>query len=408
MRSFAVPAAVTDFVDVALPAVFAAYLAAVASYLTLQVVFAERTRRRGSARPLVAQTPPVDIIIPCYNEDPAILAACLESVSRQDYEGSVSVHVVDDGSPNRATLDPVYAEYEGREGFRILKLETNRGKRFAQAEVITSSQGDIVIAIDSDTTIAPDGVRNMVAALDDPQVGAAMGEMLAANADTNWLTRLIDLRYWYACNQERAAQSEFGAVLCCSGPFSAYRRSVLEKVLDDYLNQTFLGRLTTYGEDRHLTNLVLRCGSRTTYVPTAKARTTAPDRMRPFLRQQLRWNRCTYRDTLAIVGQLPQFGAYLVFDAVMQVFAPALLGLTVLLLGLHLLGAGAAGLGWYAGGLALVALGYCGYGTWRCKKTSFLTFALYGVLHVALLIPARLQALATITDDRWGRRGVSA
>jgi len=399
---------VTDVVEVLLPAVFAVYLVAVASYLVLQVIFASRTWRHGSAMPDGGPTPPVDIIIPCYNEDPAILEACLDSVSKQDYQGSLSVHVVDDGSPNRAALEAVYERFEQQYGFRILRLPENRGKRFAQAEVITSSQGEIVIAVDSDTTIAEDGVRTMVAALDDPQVGAAMGEMLAANAGESWLTRLIDLRYWYACNQERAAQSEFGAVLCCSGPFSAYRRSVLEKVLDDYLDQTFMGRPSTYGEDRYLTNLILRCGSRTTYVPAARARTTAPHRIRPFLRQQLRWNRCTYRDTLGIVGRLPQLGAYLVFDAVMQVFAPMLLGLTVLLLGLHLVTAGTAGLGWYAGGLLLVALGYCGYGTWRSRRAGFLSFALYGVLHVALLIPARVQALATITDDRWGKRGVSA
>ena len=50
---------------------------------------------------------------------------------------------------------------------------------------------DVVISVDSDTEIAPDGVRRLVAALDDPTVGAAMGEMRAANASVNWLTVVI-------------------------------------------------------------------------------------------------------------------------------------------------------------------------------------------------------------------------
>jgi hypothetical protein len=88
----------------------------------------------------------------------------------------------------------------------------------------------------------------------------------------------------------------------------------------------------------------------------------------------------------------------------MQVFGPALLGCGVLLLALPVLGAGAAGLGWYAGGLAQVALGHRGYGAWSSRRAGFPGFALYGGRHVALLIPA----LVTTTDDRWGRRRVSA
>lgn len=394
--------------DLLLPAVFATYLVLVIAYLVLQVSFAERARRRPGPALADAQLPSVDIVVPCYNEKPQTLAACLESLARQDYPGAMTVYVVDDGSPNRSTLMPVYDTYRQRFAFRILLPPQNQGKRHAQALAIQSADGDIVVNVDSDTMIAPEGVRRIVAALDDPEVGAAMGEMLAANKRANWLTRLIDVRYWYACNQERAAQSLFGAVLCCCGPFAAYRRTVLEKVLDAYLNQTFMGRRSSYGEDRHLTNLILRCGSRTVYAPGARALTIVPDRIRPFLRQQLRWNRCTYRDILGIADQLPSLGGYLVLDAFVQIFAPVLLGLTVALLLLHGAVAGPAGLAWYLGGLALVSAGYCGYGVWRNRDLGFARFAFYGLMHVVLLIPSRVWALMTITDDRWGQRGASA
>ncbi len=400
--------AAARLLDLALPAVFATYLALVGAYLVLQVSFAERARCRMEPALRDAPLPSVDVVVPCYNERPETLAACLESLARQDYQGVMTVYVVDDGSPNRSALLPVYDAYRQRFGFRVLLSPRNAGKRDAQALAILTGQGDIIVAVDSDTMIASEGVRRIAAALEAPDVGAAMGEMLAANKRANWLTRLIDARYWYACNQERAAQSFFGAVLCCSGPFAAYRRTVLEKVFDAYLNQTFLGRRSTYGEDRYLTNLVLRCGSRTVYAPGAKAVTTAPDRLRPFLRQQLRWNRCTYRDTLGIARKLPSLGAYLVLDAIAQVFAPALLGLFVALLALHGAVAGLAGLIWYLGGLALVGAGYCAYGVWRNRDLGFARFAVYGLLHVVLLIPSRAWALLTITDDRWGRRGASA
>jgi N-acetylglucosaminyltransferase len=401
---------IADHLAAALPAAFVAYLAVVLVYLALQGFFAHRgwrARARPGAPAAAGPAPSVDVVVPCYNEQPETLAACLASIAAQDYPGSLTVHVVDDGSPNRAELDVVYADAARRHGFRILPLGANRGKRYAQAAAITSSRGDIVVGVDSDTMLAPDAVRHVVAALADPRVGAVMGEMLAANESTNWLTRLVDRRYWYACNQVSAAESTFGAVLCCCGPFSAYRRTVLEAVLDDYLDQRFMGRRTTHGEDRHLTNLVLLSGHRTGYAADAHALTVTPDRIRPFLRQQLRWNRCTYRDTVGIVRRLPSFGPYLVFDAFVQIFAPALLALSLLLLAMHVVAHGAAGLGWYAAGYAAVGLAYCGYGLLRERSPRALRLAAYGLVHVAALIGSRAHALCTLTDDRWGQRGAS-
>ena len=401
-----------EFLDWVLPPVFAGYVAAVAVYLALQTYFAAaqtgRRRRIRQQSPADPPPPSVDVIVPCFNESPETLEACLESLSRQDYPGRLTVYVVDDGSPNREALAPVYQRYREDFGYRILVLPENVGKRFAQSKAIRGSDGDVIVAVDSDTMIAPDGVRRLARALDPPDVGAVMGEMLAANRAAGWLTRLIDLRYWYACNQERAAQSYFGAVLCCSGPFSAYRRESFEKVLEEYLDQTFLGRPSTYGEDRYLTNLILRTGNRTVYEPEAKALTMAPERMRPFLRQQLRWNRCTYRDSLNIARHLPSLGGYLVFDAFIQVFAPALLGLSALLILLQGLSAGPAAVTGYLLTLGLVAAGYCAYGVYRTRNARFALFAVYGVLHVALLIPNRVWAMLTISDDRWGRRGADA
>ncbi len=385
-----------------LTVVFGVYLVTVAVYLGLQARFANRGRRPAVV--VERRTPSVDVIVPCYNERPETLASCLAALAAQDYQGEINVHVVDDGSSNRATLEAVFASYEDR--FRIVRLPANVGKRYAQAEVITTTHAEIVVNVDSDTDLAPDALRHIVAALDDQRVGAVMGEMRAINASANWLTLLIDQRYWYACNQVSAALSTFGAVLCCCGPFSAYRRTVLEKVLDDYLNQTFLGRRTVQGEDRYLTNLVLRTGMRTAYAPEARALTVAPDRMRPFLRQQLRWNRCTYRDMIGIARHLPSFGPYVLFDAVMQIFAPVLLGLTLLLLAVHV-ARGGGDLLWYGGGLALVGLAHSGYG-WRHHGPRALRLAAYGLLHIAVLLPSRVHALITITDDRWGRRGAAS
>jgi hyaluronan synthase/N-acetylglucosaminyltransferase len=51
-----------------------------------------------------------------------------------------------------------------------------------------------------------------------------------------------------------------------------------------------------------------------------------------------------------------------------------------------------------------MALIRCSYALYRTRNPAFLLFVLYGFLHVALLVPTRMRALMTLTDNRWGTR----
>ena len=85
--------------------VFGFYAVVVMTHFALQVFFAHRAyrralRARGGQGPL-SRLPDLDVVITSYNEDPASLRSCLESLLRQDYRGVVRTYVVDDASANR-------------------------------------------------------------------------------------------------------------------------------------------------------------------------------------------------------------------------------------------------------------------------------------------------------------------
>lgn len=63
------------------------------------------------------------------------------------------------------------------------------------------------------------------------------------------------------------------------------------------MHQTFLGQKATFGDDRSMTNFILR-GHRTTYQDTAICSTIVPNTHRMFLRQQMRWKRSWLRESL--------------------------------------------------------------------------------------------------------------
>jgi cellulose synthase/poly-beta-1,6-N-acetylglucosamine synthase-like glycosyltransferase len=389
------------------------YMGIALAYAVLQGRLA--SRHVSSSRPVRdGGWPSVDVVLPCYNEDAAVLADCCAALERQDYPGELRMFLVDDGSANRDAIEAaVYRRYRDREGWTVVLLARNQGKRVAQDAAVRRGRGELVVTMDSDTSVAPDGIRRLVAAFAEERIGAVTGDVRVRNLDHNRLTRLIDERYRLLFEQERAAQGMVGAVLCCSGPFSAYRRSALDKVWRDYLLQTFAGRTCVAGDDIHLTNLVLAHGYRSLYEPSAKALTIVPTTLRGYLRQQARWNRSFYRELLPTLRILPKRSPYLALDVGARLLLPLLLAAGVVLAAVRavrtvqdagpgdprvLVGAGVVGLmvacsAWL---LASKVLG-------RARgKLDFVL--LYGLLYVLLLIPVRFWSLATVLRNGWGTR----
>jgi hyaluronan synthase len=129
-----------------------------------------------------------------------------------------------------------------------------------------------------------------------PNVGAVSGHTDVYNRDTNLLTQMQSVRYYIAFKVYKAAESVFGIVTCCPGCCSAYRRSYLMEYLDDWRNQKFLGKQCTFGDDRSLTNYMIK-KYQATYSPEAKAHTVVPDSFGKYMRQQQRWKKSWIRET---------------------------------------------------------------------------------------------------------------
>jgi cellulose synthase/poly-beta-1,6-N-acetylglucosamine synthase-like glycosyltransferase len=389
--------------------VFAAYTVLVVAHFAIQTLFAHmawrRSRRVGATvDALPAYLPAVDVLVPVYNEEPAALQACADALAGQDYRGRTRVWFVDDGSPNRHELLATYARLQARPGWQVLLARRNAGKRHAQHEAFDLADGELVVTIDSDTEIARDGISVMADAFRDRRVGAVTGNVAVSNDRQNLLTRLIAMRYWIAFNQERGAQGFFGSVLCCSGPFTVYRRAALEPVWEPYVGQTFRGVACTYGDDRHLTNLVLAAGWHTLYEPRAHARTAVPANLRTYLRQQLRWNKSFYRELLWTFPFLLQRPAYLVFDVAVQTLLPLLLTAAVAGTVLSAIVADPDHLLRYAAAITVMAVAHTLYAMYRTRDPRYLLFVGYGFLHAGLLIPLRVRALSTLSDNHWGTR----
>jgi hyaluronan synthase len=275
-------------------AAFAVYGVVVIAYITSRFLLSLPYRPPAAA----GLEPCVAIVMPAFNEEQGI-AGSLRSLLALDYpEDKLELVAVNDGSTDD-TLARMLEVADESPRVRVIDLGTNCGKRAAMAVGMRVTDAEILAFVDSDSTLEPDALRRLVQGFADPQVGAICGHAEVANVDESWLTRMQLVRYFVAFRVMKAAESLFGCVSCCSGCFSAYRRAAIVPHLDAWEHQTFFGASATFGDDRALTNCVLR-DWKVLYAADAVSYTAVPARLRQFLRQQLRWKRSWTRESLLL------------------------------------------------------------------------------------------------------------
>jgi hyaluronan synthase len=358
----------------------------------------------------------VGVVVTAYNEDPDTLAKCLESIAAQTYLPR-AVMVVDDASDS--PLAPIKAQqvidsWGGRLVGKVLFHQENVGKREALGTGFRELPDvDLFVCIDSDAVLDPDAIRQGVRTFLDPQVVAATGVAIASNHRKNILTRLIDLRYVNAFLGERAAYSRFGSVLCVTGVLAFWRADLIRLHLDSFLNQMFMGRKQNLGDDRHLTNLLQGYG-KVVLARRAVAATVVPEKLGHYVRQQARWGRSFWRESLWALRNLPkrQLAWWL---SLIEVVATTIFtfGLLVALIVDPILTGEwhiASYLQWVAIGAwarSVHAFTVKREGNWIGDSLIAIAAApFFGLLCLVLILPLRIWALVTIRRTAWGTRSV--
>lgn len=247
-----------------------------------------------SAPPDVGFEPMVSVIVPCRNEG----ASIAKTIARIYYEGyphsKLEVIGVNDASTDN-TLAEMLQSQARYPDMVVVDFEHNRGLSQGMAISALLARGEILLYVDSDTFLLPGAVRKVVQGLADPMVGGVAGHTDVENFGANLLTKMQDVRYYISYKVMKAAESVFGAVSCLPGCFSAYRKSCVLHVLDPWVNEKFMGRYGNFGDDRSLTNFILK-DYRLLYDDEALATTIVPDHWDKYIRQQARWTRSWVRE----------------------------------------------------------------------------------------------------------------
>ncbi len=268
-------------VDALLAAMFGLCTALAGLRIVALATLVLRDARRAPPQPHPCR-PLVTVLLPSYNEG-KVIAASIESLLAGHYR-ELEILVIDDGSTDdTAEVANRIAAVEPR--VRCIR-KANGGKASAANLGIRHARGEIVIAVDADTVVAPDAIARMVDHFADARVDAVCGNVEVGNVRSA-LTAFQAIEYVTSQNFDRRAFAALNCIGVVPGALGAWRRSALVAA-GGYSHDTLV-------EDADLTLGLLRRGGVITYEPRAIGRTEAPESLAALWKQRFRWTYGTYQ-----------------------------------------------------------------------------------------------------------------
>ncbi len=346
--------------------------------------------------------PKISIVIAAKNEQ-AHIAETIEHCFRSHYPPDLfEVLAVDDGSTD-LTWDIMQSLVKKYPRLSVIHFEKNKGKRHAMAIGAEKATGDVLVYVDSDSYIDPESLYRIVQPFARRNVGAVSGHVLAAIESDNFISKMEAVRYYISHRVMKAAESIFGVVTCCPGAFSAYRRSVVLDIIPEWLNQRFWGTPATFGDDRSLTNYILR-EHEVIYHAGALCLTYVPRTLMQFLRQQLRWKKSWSRETTVAVRIMwkkhPVAALFYYLGIVLTLVSP-LVAMRALF---YLPFVSATSFIPYISGVFLVCLFLCLIYLYFTRSRYWYFGLLFAALYLVVLSFQNYYAILTMNKNHWGTR----
>lgn len=355
--------------------------------------------------------PSVSFVIAAKNEEDSIYAT-IKSCMRSNYSGPIECIVINDGSTDNtgAMIQKAVEDFNGKNlsGNPLVQLITfpkNRGKREGMAVGVLAAQHEIIVFVDSDSFPQPDAVKLIVEHfMEDPALGAVSGNSGVENSETNLLTKMQSIRYAVSFDIFKSAESVFGAVTCCPGCFSAYRKDAILSVLDAWRNQIFLGTKSTFGDDRSLTNFILRTWN-VAYCRSAVATTIAPHTYKKFMKQQLRWKKSWVREGATAARFMwkkhPIAALSFYINLLLPIFGPLLVARVLYL---SILGGRPGAFFVFIVGTSLMGIAFSTFLNIMERKLYWYYMPLFSLFYAFVLVWQMPYAIVRINDTRWGTR----
>ena len=219
----------------------------------------------------------VSVLIPAFNEQDTIKST-VENVLKSDYKYLKEIIIINDGSTDDTLniIEQLEKKYSKVKVFN----KKNSGKADSLNNALKIAKGELVVVVDADSFPDVDAIGLMVGYFSDEQVGAVTTRILVRNRN-NFIRKMQAVEYKVIAFT-RKLLGFLDSIYVTPGPMALYRKSALLKIKGfDKKNMT---------EDIEATWHLIHDGYKIKMSFLSKASTVAPDTLKKWFKQRIRWN----------------------------------------------------------------------------------------------------------------------
>ncbi|MBB1140800.1 glycosyltransferase family 2 protein [Myroides sp. WP-1] len=245
------------------------------------------------------QLPTCTVIVPAYNEGRLVYDTLL-SLAQSDFPAEkLEIISFDDGSKDDTWEWMQRAKAVLGSRVTIYQQPKNMGKRHALYRGFNLGKGEVFVTVDSDSIVKQDTLRQLVSPfVNNDLCGAVGGNVAVLNTQNGIIPKMLNVSFVFSFEFIRSAQSALNSVLCTPGALAAYRREAVMNCLEAWINQTFMGNPSDIGEDRAMTNMILKQGYHVLFQKNAYVLTNTPERFKGLYKMFIRWERSNVRENI--------------------------------------------------------------------------------------------------------------
>lgn len=313
--------------------------------------------------------PRLSFVISAYNEEKKI-SKSIESIMKIDYPKELfEIIIVDDGSKdNTAGIVRQYAD----EKIIFIDNKKNKGKAACLNQGISVAKGELIACMDADSVVPSNVLKKTIPLFKNQKIGAVTVPVEVKNPK-NFLEKIIEVEYVIGLSIFLKVLSFFNSIHVTPGPFSLYRKSLINKIGGfDEKNIT---------EDLEIAYRIQKSGYKIDCCMSTHVKTIVPNNLKSLYVQRKRW----YSGSLLTVWKHKNlifnrnvgfFGYFIPF-----IFVLVILGLTLFLSSLYL------GISNLIENISLYSLtNFNFFAHFSLREIDFLNFSIFGFFGIFSII----------------------
>lgn len=219
----------------------------------------------------------VSVLVPAYNEESSI-AETIRSLKKLSHK-AIEFIIISDGSTDK-TSEIVNKSIKGDSRFKFIDRKENRGKAGSLNQGIEEAKGEFIACMDADSIIEKNIFSKVLPYFSEKNVGAVTVSVEVLNPK-NLLHRIFALEFNLGLSLFLKIFSFFDCVFVTPGPFSMYRKDMLEKIGGFDVNNIT--------EDHEIAFRIHKSGYKIKNCIEAKVFTELPEDFKGLYVQRRRW-----------------------------------------------------------------------------------------------------------------------